>query len=420
MAQKKITNKVAKTVVKAKRVFKASRVEKGKGTARSSGKAMAEARGKIRVGILYGKDFDPVKVGTQSRFYPQKCRRIKGYGGQFHIDVNAGLKMAQLHPDIFEIDPVTAKEITPARLRRNHINFDFWYDPMVARREAVNMPGGKQHVTNVDICHQDPNCRIFPDYHFLHWIAYKPTYLRACEKAGVPIIPTIYVENGFRTKPVLKAVQARGWDKFFVKVGYAAFFGEGAINGKTADFVAHPEILDEFGKQNEMHKCFLVQPYMLKPDGEVFDEVRNFFVNGVWHTAIFTHGTDGSNAGYYREPQGKRLEAVREVAMKAYEVVRKVAKWRGKSMDALLSRIDVGVIPDKRAKYGFQVFVNEIEPESATWLARYWPDDCSEVMGKATVEKARQLLSMALAEGQGLPNAAMVRRNLELLEQRLQ
>lgn len=198
------------------------------------------------------------------------------------------------------------------------------------------------------------------------------------------------------------------------------FFGEGAINGKTADFVAHPEELEEFAKDNAMHKCFLVQPYMLKPNGEVFDEVRTFFVNGVWQTAVFTHGTDMTEAGYYEEPKGKRLDAVRELAERAYAEVKKVAKFHGQAIDTLLSRIDIGVIPDRSQKSGWKVFVNEIEPETATWLARYWSGDCSAVMARATVEKTCELLNILLAKGRHVPDAAMVRKHLETLEQRLQ
>jgi len=379
---------------------------------------------KIRVGIIWGKDFDPVKIGTQCRNYPEKCRWKKpAWGGQFHIDVNTGCKMEQLHPDVFEIVPLTKEEITPAALKKNHINFSFWTDPATARRSARDLPGkrGPQHVKNVDACYKDPECRLWPNWEFSYWIAYKPLYMRQLEKFGVPIIPTIFLDNGFQAKAVLKQVQARGWDKFFAKVGFAAFFGEGAINGNTADFVAHPEKLEQFEEETRSHKCFLVQPYMLKPNGEVFDEIRNYFVNGVWHTAVFTHGTDMSNAGYYEEPQGKRLDLARELATKAYDVVKKcqAAKWQGRPIDTLMTRVDIGVIPDKTAKFGWRVFVNEVEPDACTWLARYWPTDCTQVMGRALVEKTRELLKISLESGQRVPDAANVRRQLQVLEERL-
>lgn len=391
-------------------------------------KALAASRvlpGKIRVGILYGKDFDPVRLGTQDRDYPQKLRvrgnvgrNAPGWGGQFHIDVNTGMKIQRLHPDIFEVHFYRGKEITLANLRKNHINFNFWYDPMVARRDGA-AAGDASLARNVDKCYNDAGCRLWTSGELCHWIAYKPLYMRQLEAAGVPIIPTIFCEDGFRPQEVLKKVRAKGWPNFFVKVGYAAFFGEGAVHGSVQHFLEHPEELEQFAKENRKHKCFLVQPYMLKPNGEVFDEIRNYIVDGVWQTGVFTHGTDESNAGYYQQPEGKLLDAVRELSMKAYQQVKKVAKWHGKPIDTLLSRIDVGIIPDKSKKCGFHIFINEVEPESATWLARYWPSDMADIVGPAAVKKARELLRISLQKGLKVPNAKMVQQKLDILDQRL-
>jgi hypothetical protein len=420
----KPTKHVAKTMLKAKRSASGTRK-----AALLFVKAPVSVRklrpDKIRIGILHGKDFDPVKVGTQDRHYPEKLKiknnilpSAPGWGGQFHIDINAGLKIARLHPDVFEVHFYTGKQITPANLKKNHINFNFWYDPMVARRDGVLSKNPKL-ARSVESCYQDPACRVWTSWDLIQWIAYKPHYMRQLEAAGVPIIPTIFIDNGFRPHEVLKKVRARGWDNFFVKVGFAAFFGEGAIHGSTQDFVEHPEKLETFAEENKHHDCFLVQPYMFKPNGDVFDEIRNYIVNGVWQTGIFTHGTDMSKAGYYAQPPGKLLDAVRELSLKAYDEVKKIAKWHGRPINTLLSRIDVGIIPDRSTKLGFKIFINEIEPESATWLARYWPFDMATVLGPAAVDKARELLEISLSSGHRVPKAAMVRQRLRLLEDRL-
>lgn len=419
---KRATKVATKKAMKAKAVV--STTSKAKFTSTLAAKSKV-AGGKIRVGIIHGKDFDPVKKGTQDRNYPANLRvknntgaNAGGWGGQFHIDVNTGMKIARLHPDIFEIDFISRTEVNAARLKKNHMNFAFWHDPMVARRDARDHkdPG---HIKRVDECFKDPNIRLWPNWNLTHWIAYKPTYMKQCEKAGIPIIPTIFIDNGFKPQEVLKKVKAKGWDRFFVKVGFAAFFGEGAIHGTTKDFEANPALLQDFAKENKEHKCYLVQPYMLKPDGDVFDEIRNYFVEGVWQTGVFTHGTDMSDAGYYEQPAGKLLDAVRALATRAYLQAKKVAKFHGKPIDTLLSRIDIGIIPDKSTKLGHRIFVNEIEPETATWLARYWPVDMATVVGPACVNKASELLKIFLKTGRKLPDEAMVRRNLELLDERL-
>lgn len=421
---KKTTKRVAKTALKAK--VSVSGVRKAVPPfAKALTNVGKQRLGKIRVGILHGKDFDPVKVGTQDRNYPEKLKiknnvlpSANGWGGQFHIDINTGLKIARLHPDIFEVHFYTGKRVTPANLKKNHINFNFWYDPMVARRDGV-ISKNPDLSRNVELCYQDPACRVWTGWGLIEWIAYKPHYMRQLEAAGIPIIPTIFIDDGFRPQEILKKVRAKGWEHFFVKVGFAAFFGEGATHGSTKDFVQHPEKLETFAQENKHHDCFLVQPYMLKPNGDVFDEIRNYIVDGVWQAGIFTHGTDTSKAGYYSQPPGKLLDAVRELSLKAYDQVKKVAKWHGRPINTLLNRIDVGIIPDRSAKLGYKIFINEIEPESATWLARYWPFDMATVVAPAAVDKARELLEISLSCGQRVPNAAMVRQRLRLLEQRL-
>jgi len=92
-----------------------------------------------------------------------------------------------------------------------------------------------------------------------------------------------------------------------------------------------------------------LQPYMLKPNGEVFDEVRNFFIDGEWRYSVFTHGTDPSDAGYYQEPEGPRKAACKALAERAFKEIVKMSKWEGKPQNTLRNRIDIGVIPKRGA-----------------------------------------------------------------------
>merc|ERR1712217_505630 len=143
----------------------------------------------------------------------------------------------------------------------------------------------------------------------------------------------------------LKDVKKQGWDKFFCKVGHYAFFGAGAVHGKTEDFLKDDAKLRAFAMENNKSKVFLLQPYTLKPNGEVFDEVRNFFINGEWRYSVFTHGTDDSDAGYYQEPEGPRKTACKALAERVYKEVLKASTWHGKHQVPLLNRIDIGVVP---------------------------------------------------------------------------
>ncbi|CAE8623639.1 unnamed protein product [Polarella glacialis] len=403
---------VAKKTAMKKPVMKAKKVTamtKKFAKAKVS-KVSAGGKGfKIKIGILTGKNFDPIPVGTQDPKYPDKFKfknNREGWGGQFHIDVSVGLKMAALHPDLFEIDLMTGKDITQARLKKNHVNMNFWYDVGVAMLQK-----DKKHTKEVMAAHKNPDCRMWPSWEYYDWVLYKPNYMKQCIKAGIPMIDTIFIEDGFDPKNVLKQVQAKKWDKFFVKPAHYTFFGAGAIHGKTQDFIDNPSLLANYAKENKSMKAFLVQPYTLKPNGKVFDEVRNFFIDGEWAYSVYTDGTDYE--GVYEQPPGAVKDACKEIACRCYKEVLKAAKWQGKPIKTLMNRIDVGVVPDKSKPKGFRVFINEIELEMTTWLARYVPFNLCDRMGEAATKKARELLTGLLKSGR------KVKQVLEVLEERL-
>jgi len=340
--------------------------------------------------------------------------------GKYQVDVSTALKMQELHPDLLEIDIIPGAEVSEKRLLKNHVNLNFWYDVGV----AIMSGKGKQHVDAVRKAHTNPDCHLDPSWDYYDWILCKPRYMEQCMKAGIPMIPTVIYRNGFDAEQCLKDVQKRGWDKFFVKVGHFTFFGEGAIHGKTADFLGpRRKDLAEYAKTNKTSKVFLVQPYTLKPNGEVFDEVRNFFIDGQWRYSVFTHGTDGSDAGYYEEPDGPRKAACKALAERAYEQVLKTCTWQGKRVNPLLNRIDIGVIPKKggdslhRADNTY--FVNEIELIMTTWLERYAPISVHDVMAHASVKHTLELLVGLLNSKKKMRDEANVRAVARMLNNRL-
>merc|ERR1719356_1439943 len=288
----------------------------------------------------------------------------------------------------------------------------------------MNSGRGKKHVAEVTRCQQNPECRLDPCYDYYDWILCKPRYMEQLKKAGIPIIPTVIYKNGFDPKQCLKDVQKKGWDKFFVKVGHFSFFGAGAINGKTEDFLGkRANDLKAYAKENKGSKTFLLQPYMLKPNGQVFDEVRNFFIDGQWRYSVFTHGTDETDAGYYEEPEGPRKAACKALAEKVYREVLKAATWQGKRQTPLLNRIDIGIIPKKGGdslnKTDNTYFLNEVELIMTTWLDRYSPISVQDVMAQASVKHALELLDGLVHSKTKLPDKADVKKVVDILNHRL-
>merc|ERR1712226_874108 len=180
--------------------------------------------------------------------------------------------------------------------------------------------------------------------------------------------------------------------------------------------------LEQYVKDNKKSSVFLVQPYTLKPNGDVFDEVRNFFIDGQWRYSVFTHGTDETDAGYYMEPDGPRKEACKALAERAYQEVLKTASWQGKRQTPLLNRIDIGVIPKKGADSKHRTdntyFLNEIELICTTWLDRYSPISVSDSMAQASVKHSLELL-VGLDNANKLPEKAEVKKTMAMLNQRV-
>jgi len=179
---------------------------------------------------------------------------------------------------------------------------------------------------------------------------------------------------------------------------------------------------DKFFKETKNSKTFLLQPYTLKPNGEVFDEVRNFFIDGQWRYSVFTHGTDGSDKGYYQEPEGPRKDACRALAEKTYQQVLKSATWQGKRQTPLLNRIDIGVIPKKGGdslhKTDNYYFLNEIENQCTTWLDRYAPLSVQDVVAQAAIKHSLEL-SVGLVNAKKMPDQADIKKTLRVLNDRL-
>merc|ERR1712217_792149 len=291
-----------------------------------------------------------------------------------------------LHPDILDIDIIPGKDMSEKRLQNNHLNLNFWHDIGVAM-----MSGNKKHIEEVTKCHKNPDCRLSPSWDYYDWILCKPRYMEQCQKAGIPMIPTVIYKNGFDPTQCMKDVQKMGWDKFFVKVGHFAFFGSGAVHGNSQDFLGErAKDLVKFAKENRKSQTFLLQPYTLKPNGEVFDEVRNFFINGEWRYSVFTHGTDESDAGYYEEPTGPRKAAARALAEQVFQEVLKKSTWQGKRQTPLLVRIDIGIVPknggDSLHKTDNMYFMNEIEITMCAWLDRYSPISVADVVAQASMK----------------------------------
>jgi len=272
---------------------------------------------------------------------------------------------------------------------------------------------------------KNPDTRLALPWDYYDWVLNKSRYMTQCQNAGIPMIPTVIYRNGFDAKRCLKDVEKQGWTNFLCKVGQWGFFGAGAIHGKTEEFHGkRADDLKAYEREMKGSKIFLVQPYTLKPNGEVFDEVRNFFIDGQWRYSVFTQGTDESDAGYYQEPDGPRKEACKALAERVYQEVLKASKFEGKKQTTLLNIIDIGVIPRNGGcslhKADNEYFLNEIELICTTWLDRYSPINVADNMAPAAMKHSLELLDkMLAAKNRKVPDAKQVKEILKILNKRM-
>merc|ERR1719384_1728163 len=87
---------------------------------KASKKKSGSTKGKIRVGVIVGpKNCDPILRGTQDRDYPASLKiknnfgpNASGWGGQYQVDTNMGLKLQRKYPQLFAVDLIPGSQIT--------------------------------------------------------------------------------------------------------------------------------------------------------------------------------------------------------------------------------------------------------------------------------------------------------------------
>lgn len=115
---------------------------------------------------------------------------------------------------------------------------------------------------------------------------YDKKYLTDVERAGVPLVPTIYIECGDTLADIAAQARARGWDDIVVKPtisggGYRTYrFGVAEFERHRAD-IEHT--LEDRG--------VLVQPFL--PEIQSSGELSMLFFDGVFSHAVCKRPKDG-------------------------------------------------------------------------------------------------------------------------------
>jgi len=282
----------------------------------------------------------------------------------------------------------------------------------------------RAHEMRVRKAFQSSGSRLSPEWTLQDWVYNKTAFMKQCIKAGIPTIDTIFVTDGFDPESVLKQVQAKGWDSFFIKPAYLSSFSLGTFHAKTKDCIKDSSLLATYESEvvkHYGHDSFLVQPYTLKPNGDVFDELRHFFIDGEWAYCIQAVGQAGGPRGMMMDIKPDAIEKSKVIARKAYLELLRLSKWRGKPSVPPLVRVDIGLVPDStRSPKKYRIFLNEFETEAGNMFTRMCPFNLLNCLADVYAQKVCELLSGLRAAGETVPNAKSVWKLLPILEQRLE
>lgn len=371
---------------------------------------------KIKIGLLVGKTYSSDRVHPNYRpaLLPE---RYYAHGAEpalwedpatkdpvdahFAVDACVGCKILEEYGDEFEVDWIRLDEVSADRLKRNDVNFLLGIDLVTAWAVAHPMPGW-DILGDVKIDLEDypkikdaflaPECKVFPERELHEWILRKDIYMGEVQKAGVPILDTLFVDVAEPDAvQLIKEVSSKGWRKFVVKpipgswsIGFAAF--------ETAEVLADPKLIaNHFSTYKDRYERYLLQEFVEAPDdhGEPFYEIRIYWVNGEYMSAISTHfpvssqdpeeyHNDGADKGVTHlwrcPPPGPLLERAKEIGRRAMEVAQEHSTFQGKPTTLSLLRTDIGVtamqLQGLEHEDGYCMFLNEYENLQCDWHAR--------------------------------------------------
>lgn len=386
--------KVAKPAVKKAKA--ASRTATPFASAKLANKAKGAGLNKkgkkIRIGFLVGKDNDPVPLGTHPKDLPSKLRfsdpKGNGWGGKYHVDSCVAWKIHKSCPDVIS-DPIPPKEVSLDRLKKNDINFVIGADYLNARLADPKKADKSAHAKKVLKALKSKEGKCFPDWEMQDWVYWKNKYMKQCIKAGVPMLPTIFLGGMPDTKKLLRDIKARGWKRFVIKPEMACW-SIGFLAAYTSECEEDPNKLKDHFQKSKM-PAYLCQEFLESKEfpGQSFSEIRCWWINGEFSHAAETTAEDEKKGidGIVIPPPKSDLSQAVEVGRQAMEQVMKVCKFQGKSTAPPLIRTDIGVcdfhIKGLSTGNKRTFFLNEIENMGTNWLTRYHKNDSRGLQGKS-------------------------------------
>lgn len=379
---------VAKTMKRTQKNKEAKPVKKlGRSKA---GKAKRDGRREkpLRVGFLLAKDNDPVVVGTEAKDMPKKylLETENGWGGGYHADSGTAWRVKQLFPNI-KVDLITPKDVSLERLKKNDVNFLVGYDLVCAQLEDPSKGMKSKAAQRAEKALKYGKC--FPEWNLQNFVYNKMTYMNVCAKAGVPVLPTIYIRPNPDVTKLQRDIRARGWARFIIKPELAAW-NAGFFSAYVSE-LADGTLLKNYFKENGNFPGYLCQEFLESKEfpGQSFSEIRTWWLDGQFSHAAETTSEDEKKGidGIVIPPDKFLLEQAVRIGQLVMGKVLELSKFDKKCVAPVLMRFDIGftALPVKglKATKGTTFWLNEIENVACNWLTRYHANAKAGLNGRA-------------------------------------
>lgn len=270
-------------------------------------------------------------------------------------DVSIGMYIN--HKYGIEIDYITPEEISVKRLHSNDLNFMLIFDLIECYHVDYKKNGNKDLFDNFKKTLQRVK-NIYPPYYYQKFINNKCSYISHLNKNKTPTIPTLcitqqnYIKNGLTN--VMEKLQTKIKSDKWTKIIGKPIYGQEAIDFKIFN-PNNNKILSTY-----MDKCFnkypgiIFQKYIEGFDKEV-PEIRLYYIGGQYRYSVIT---TSKTIKLPKDEGGTGIiENKDDIIKKGYSILGSLPpiKINGKILSNLLTRLDIGCLPEKK------IFVNEIE-----------------------------------------------------------
>lgn len=352
----------------------------------------------MKLGFIVGKVYEICDNEELRKLTPKKyLRDTWGYTkllkDRLHVDVAIAMTVKLKFPG-HTVDIILPREIDVARLKQNDINFVLGFDyisiiekfPLVRKFQGDK---GKQLLRDI---YKNPNSKIFPPYKHQNFIWNKQSYLTTFQKAGVPINPTLFINQKVNIPKLIQQIKQKKWSQFIIKpIGGSC--GLGCDFFTLSDVEESPGLLlDYFVENSESYTDYLVQQITL--GFKQYGEIKSFWIGGKFSYAINTKGSS-DDPTVVPVTDKKELTQCKKLGTQVVEAIPPLF-FQGKKTTPVMTRIDMLCCLNNKPKSRGKYFLNEIEEGG---LAGSYTDfkgidyPIVEVMADAYVKKAEELLN---------------------------